>query len=51
MNVKLNEKCSCGGTFKEMSLYDNWDGTLTCDKCKQTKPDVRYVKIKHGSVR
>ena len=24
---------NCGGHFKEMSLYDDWEGKLTCDKC------------------
>jgi len=21
------------GTMKEMSIYDDWEGILTCDKC------------------
>ena len=34
----LGEECdcddgNCGGTFKEMSIYDDWEGFVTCNKC------------------
>lgn len=30
-----DSKCSScnAGTMKETSLYDDWEGMLTCDKC------------------
>lgn len=30
--LKLCPSC-CEGTIKEMSIYDDMDGMLTCDKC------------------
>lgn len=32
MTGKHCKKCK-KGIYKEMSLYDDWDGTLTCNKC------------------
>lgn len=34
---EFNEELVCPecrkGTLKELSLYDDWDGTLSCDNC------------------
>ena len=27
------KKCKCGGKFQELSIYDDWDGKVTCNKC------------------
>lgn len=35
--VSHGDKCECGGTYGERSVYDDWDGTSTCDKCKTSK--------------
>ncbi len=33
-NKRLHERiCECGGSLIEASVFDAWDGTLTCDKC------------------
>lgn len=29
----MHAMCVCGGSFREMSLHDDWDGVLTCDSC------------------
>jgi len=28
-----NKKCKCGGKFEELSIYDDWDHKVTCNKC------------------
>lgn len=31
---QANQCTSCNiGVMKELSIYDDWDGMLTCDKC------------------
>lgn len=31
----LGKKCGCcgNGTYRETSLYDDWEGMVTCTKC------------------
>ena len=35
MNDHLNNLCKIcnSGTYQETELFDNWDGTLHCNKC------------------
>lgn len=33
MKDRKGKKCECGGRFEERSLWDDWDGTVTCSKC------------------
>ena len=33
MATEKFKKCKCGGKFKELSIYDDWDGKRTCNKC------------------
>jgi len=33
MDSKKIKKCKCGGKFQELSIYDDWDGKVTCNKC------------------
>ena len=28
-----NKKCKCGGKFQDLSIYDDWDHKVTCNKC------------------
>ena len=42
-----NKKCKCGGKFQELSIYDDWDGKVTCNKCNMrvdSDPERELVK-------
>ena len=44
-----NKKCKCGGKFQELSIYDDWDGKVTCNKCGirvDSDPTTEPVKKK-----
>jgi len=41
------KKCKCGGKFQELSIYDDWDHKVTCNKCNtrvDSDPTRRSVK-------
>ncbi len=40
MKCKMCKK----GTYKEMSLYDDWDGTLSCNKCGHQYKSPESIK-------
>jgi hypothetical protein len=40
----MNKECPCSkGVFKEMSIHDDWRGTLHCNVCN--KLTNRYIPI------
>ncbi len=34
-DIDWSKKCECGGKLIEASQHDDWDGMLTCKKCKK----------------
>lgn len=34
----------CGGRFREMSLHDDWEGMVTCDKCGRR---IKFDLVRH----
>jgi hypothetical protein len=46
------KKCKCGGKFQELSIYDDWDGKVTCNKCNirvDSDPEKESVKKNTGT--
>ena len=43
-----NKKCKCGGKFQELSIYDDWDHKVTCNKCgiRVDSDPEKPVKVK-----
>lgn len=44
--MKRPKKCECGGKFVTETLHDDWEGVLTCKKCRKKNylPKSPYFK-------
>jgi len=46
------KKCKCGGKFEELSIYDDWDHKVTCNKCGvrvDSDPEKELVEKNTGT--